>query len=198
MRKPLQRKALIGELVGITRNVRDTAANALLPLDINSLNFKPGPKSWSSAGCLYHLIYYARYYHPAISRALDKVGKSSSSQGEIFRPGWLGDYFARTMKAPGGIPKKKLPTIPVSAPQSDVYTHEIVRQFIGLQDELLGLLEKAQSIDLGRASTGTTATELIRLKLGDAFRVVVYHNERHLYQALRAVEAARMDGRVNE
>ena len=198
MTKTLHRKTLISELAGITRRVRDTAAAELLSIDIKTLNFKPGPKSWSAAGCLYHLIYYARYYHPAIKGALEKAGKDTGREGETFRPGWLGHFFARVMKAPGGIPKRKLPTVPASAPKADAYTHDIVRQFIDLQDEMLVLLKQAAMVNLSASSTGTTATELIRIKLGDAFRVVVYHNERHLHQALRAVEAARMDGRVNE
>jgi hypothetical protein len=191
MTKKLQRTALLGELAEITREVRAIAQQKLLSLDPAALNRKPGPKSWSAAGCLYHLNYYAAYYHPAIRRALDKAPTAPGPEAEIFRPGWLGDYFARMMKAPNGIPKKKLPTLPASAPHSDNYSHEIVRQFIGLQDEMLGFLKRAAAVDLGMASTGTTATELIRMKLGDALRVVIYHNERHVYQALRAVETAR-------
>ncbi|MGB3549023.1 MAG: hypothetical protein WBA17_18760 [Saprospiraceae bacterium] len=39
---------------------------------------------------------------------------------------------------------------------------------------------------MNRTKTAVSITKLIRLRLGDTLRVVVYHNQRHVAQALRA------------
>ena len=52
--------------------------------------------------------------------------------------------------------------------------------------QLLELLDKAAGINLGKVKTAISISPLIKLKLGDTFRVVIYHNERHLQQAMKA------------
>jgi uncharacterized protein (DUF2249 family) len=51
---------------------------------------------------------------------------------------------------------------------------------------MLELLEIARSKNLNRIRTSISISKLIKLKLGDTLRVVIYHNGRHLQQALRA------------
>ncbi len=60
---------------------------------------------------------------------------------------------------------------------------EVVEEFIRQQKQLLELLEKAGNVDLQKIKTGISISKLIRLKLGDTFRFVIYHNERHVVQA---------------
>jgi len=60
--------------------------------------------------------------------------------------------------------------------------------FIADQQALLAILEKAKVVDLKRTKTAISITKFLKLRLGDTLRVVIYHNERHLAQAIRAVE----------
>jgi hypothetical protein len=55
---------------------------------------------------------------------------------------------------------------------------------------MLELLEAARTVDLTRTKTGISITNLIKLRLGDTLRVVVYHNWRHIEQAQRAIQSA--------
>jgi len=60
---------------------------------------------------------------------------------------------------------------------------EVVNEFIKQQYQLIELLEKAKNIDLNAAKTNISISRLIKLKLGDTFRFVIYHNVRHIRQA---------------
>ena len=48
---------------------------------------------------------------------------------------------------------------------------------------LHALLEQAKQVDLVKVKTAISLTKLIRLRLGDTFRFLVTHIERHVLQA---------------
>jgi len=41
---------------------------------------------------------------------------------------------------------------------------------------------RASKVDLNKVKTGITISKLVRIKLGDILRVVIYHNDRHMEQ----------------
>lgn len=61
-----------------------------------------------------------------------------------------------------------------------------VVMFISQQKTSLKLLDKARALNLTKTKTSISISILKKLRLGDIFRVVIYHNERHLIQALKA------------
>ena len=58
-----------------------------------------------------------------------------------------------------------------------------IERFVSQQEKILNLLDKSREIDLNKTKTAISISKLIKLKIGDTFRVVIYHNERHLEQA---------------
>lgn len=46
----------------------------------------------------------------------------------------------------------------------------------------------ARNKDLGKIKTSISISKWIKLKLGDTFRVIIYHNERHIVQANKIAE----------
>lgn len=63
----------------------------------------------------------------------------------------------------------------------------IITTFLEQQNQLIELLERSKDLDLNKIKTSISISKLIRLKLGDTFRVVIYHNLRHIEQAKTAV-----------
>lgn len=63
-----------------------------------------------------------------------------------------------------------------------------IDRFIKQQKQMLRLLEMAGKRDLNRIKMPTTLGKWIKMRLGDILRFVVYHNQRHILQADRAVE----------
>lgn len=84
------------------------------------------------------------------------------------------------------LPKEKLnkmKTFQSMNPAGSQLGTEVLEKFLKQQEELLALLEKAKTVDLAKTKTAISISKLIKLRLGDTFRVVIYHNYRHIVQA---------------
>ena len=57
-----------------------------------------------------------------------------------------------------------------------------------LQEELLSYLETAKNKNLDKIKTKTTLP-ILKFKLGDTFRFIIHHNERHIVQAKRVLNS---------
>ncbi|MDR4954683.1 DinB family protein [Chryseobacterium sp. ES2] len=146
----------------------------------HDLNFRTSTESWSTLECLEHLIRYGDFYIPEISRIISSANKSPQS---YFKPGILGNYFAKSM-----LPKQNLNTMKTLKAMNPIHSNldkSVVDTFINYQGKLLELLEEAQYIDLEKTKTSISISKLIKLKLGDTFRFVIYHNARHVEQIKR-------------
>lgn len=158
-------------------------AEQLLLLVPQQLLQKPHENAWNALECLEHLNYYGDFYIPEIAQ---QMNNSSLPKNTQFKSSWLGNYFANTM-----LPKEKLnkmKTLKSTNPvfQSSALDNAVISKFIAQQKELLQLLEKAQQKDLTRIKTAISISKMIKLRLGDTLRVVIYHNTRHMLQAFRA------------
>ena len=54
-------------------------------------------------------------------------------------------------------------------------------------NQLLEIIDSSKAVNLRKVKIPISISTIIRLKLGDAFLFVVYHNQRHLQQALNLV-----------
>ena len=176
---------LLNELEEITQaNLNQAKSFEKLPLE--QLNAQQNPKSWSILECLQHLLYYGDFYHQEIDKTL---AKNDFPANDSFSPGYLGDKFAQLLRPkPGAI---KMPAPPGYRPNGSKLNVEVVERFIGQQEHLLLLLEKARHTDLTRTKVGISLAPWLKLRLGDIFKIVVYHNQRHVQQAQRALKAAQ-------
>lgn len=163
-------------LIGIARTFK--------ALDATQLNFKRHPHEWNILECLEHLNLYGDFYLPAIELEMMAHQKTTSSS---YKPGILGNYFVKMIRLREK--QKKMSTTSDKNPvrQSRPLSATTIDRFLGQQERLKTLLERAQPLDLGKIKTPVSISRLIRLKLGDTLRFVVYHNERHIDQAERAL-----------
>ena len=178
----MRSKDLLEDLLQRTHENANKAKNfASLPLE--TLNWKSSPDSWSILECLEHLNRYGDYYIPEIEK---RIASSQHRPSESFKSGWLGNYFANTM-----LPKErqsKMKTFKSMNPNGSNLKVSTVSKFIAQQQALIGLLNKSQAIDLTKTTTGISISKWIKLRLGDTFRVVIYHNQRHIVQAERVLK----------
>ena len=151
---------------------------------VKVLNRKPSEDAWSALECLEHLNRYGRFYIPEMKHRIDSSNKSVSP---IFKSGKLGNYFAKSM-----IPRskmKKINTFKSMNPNGSKLDMAVVEEFVNQQEQILDILDSAKNVDLTKTKTGTSLSSLVKLRLGDTLRVVIYHNERHVVQAQRAMQA---------
>lgn len=174
----MQSDKLIQALQQVTEaNIIDAQMFKLLSLD--QLNQREGDASWSVLECIEHLNRYGDFYIPEIENKLK--GFEHLAKADKFSSGPIGNYFAKSM-LPGS---KKMKTFKTMNPIGSKLDISVLDKFIQQQKKLLELLEKASRSDLNKIKTSISITKLIRLKLGDTFRVVIYHNQRHVEQAKR-------------
>lgn len=67
----------------------------------------------------------------------------------------------------------------------------VIDRFTQQQKEYLELIDKSKSVDLNKVKTNVSISKIIRLKLGDTFRFIMAHNDRHLAQIDNIVQQLR-------
>jgi len=168
---------LISELKNMTEeNIQ--LAETLLSKESSELNFRNSEESWSILECLEHLNRYGNFYIPEIS---NRISTSKFPPKTEFSPGILGNYFAKSM-----LPKEKLNKMKTFKTMNPIHSKldkNVVNEFISQQNQLLDLLEQSGKINLEKTKTSISISKLIKLRLGDTFRFVIYHNLRHIEQA---------------
>ncbi len=172
-------------LAELTAQVRDhiARAKAMKELPLEHLNRQLEPGKWSALECLEHLSLYGDFYLPEIEK---RIAASRHNPAPVFKSGLLGNYFAVSM-----LPKPKLNkmnTFKDKNPAGSALDKSAIDRFLGQQEKLLQLLDKAKAVSLGKTRTSISISNLIKLKLGDTFRFVIYHNVRHMAQAARALQ----------
>tara|TARA_R110002096_G_scaffold27330_2_gene83700 strand:- start:6918 stop:7475 length:558 start_codon:yes stop_codon:yes gene_type:complete len=176
-------EVLISELIELTRqNINE--AEQLNQKPINELNWKLDEKTWSVLEAIEHLNLYGDFYLPEIEKYLSKSKKITEA---YYKPGLLGNYFAKSM-----LPKEKLNkmnTFKSKNPNGSNLDKSALERFLSQQEKTLILLNKARNISLNKIKVPTTLGKLVKLKLGDTFRVVIYHNLRHIVQTKKILEA---------
>lgn len=173
----MKTEKLINDLIEITQENKKRV-QLLNGQPIEKLKFKPNNESWSALECIEHLNRYGYFYIPEIQNRLEK---SNYERSESFKSGCLGNYFAKSM-----LPKEKLnkmKTFKSMNPLNCSLDKSVLDTFINQQDEILKLLERASTTDLTKIKTSISISKWIKLRLGDTFKIVIYHNIRHILQA---------------
>jgi len=152
-------------------------------LDVDALNWRVGSGTWNVLECLEHLCLYGDFYLPEIEQRMAKAKKGNYDH---FRPGLMGDRFAKMM-----LPREKtnkMKTFKDKNPTGRVLEISVLDRFLNQQSKLLLLLQSADDVDLNKIKTVISISNWIKLKLGDTFRFVIYHNDRHVDQARRVLK----------
>lgn len=150
---------------------------SLTALPEKKLQYRLHEGSWSVLECLEHLNRYAAFYNQEIEKRLSKAKPATSSE---FKSGYWGNKFAVDMLPKEGM--KKIKTFQSKNPiHSNLVASEVLMSFLQHQETMMTLLEKAKAYDLNRIKTSITLP-ILKFKLGDTFRFVIHHNERHIVQ----------------
>lgn len=148
----------------------------LLPDSV--LNWKERPEKWSMLECFEHLNRYSLYYNNAIGKAIAHAAKING-QYEV-KSTWMGKKFIAMMHPDN---KARHKTFARMNPIHSSLKREVIYTFTRNQREMLVMLDDASGINLNNASIPVEFFKLFRMNLGDAFKFVIVHEQRHLQQA---------------
>lgn len=184
--KKFKSEELIDQLEADVRHLI-AAAEHLQQADAVKLSYPPAEGKWSAAQALEHLNMYNRYYLPMIEKAMVHIPKEVNAW---FVPGFLGNYFTNMMMPKNVYEiKNKMKAMRSFRPDRGVNVEGVFKEFIEHQKKLLQLLETARKRNLEQVRIPISISKMIRLKLGDVFRFLVAHEQRHMIQARNAIRA---------
>jgi len=180
----MQSTQLLQEVTQHIQQVQQIAKQQLLPLNSEQLNHKPAPNKWSAAECLEHLNRYARYYNPAIEKAIQYSIDKQWLSTDSFTSTWLGKKSIAVVHPDNARASK---TMKHMNPAQSKINATVVQEFIDHQTKLLELVKTAQQVNLNKARIPIEFMKLLKLKLGDTLLFMDAHQRRHCNQALRAI-----------
>lgn len=174
----IEQAKLIEKLRGLTHTAKAQVLE-FKTYSIEQLNFKLNDTEWSILECIEHLCLYGEFYLPEIEK---KILNEEMVNKKDFKSGFLGNYFVNMIKASNT--KKIKATKQMDSTGSDL-NMSTINQFIKQLEWLDSLLVKSENVDLTNVKTAISLSKIIKLRLGDTLRFLVYHNERHVLQAQR-------------
>lgn len=155
-------------------------------LEVSELRRKSSPTTWSVLECIAHLNLYYAFYIPLLNEAL---ANSKPQKGiVIFKTGILGQFFVKLMDANRDNTKKMKAVAQMNPNGADLRVEEL-QLFINYQSEFLSILEQSKNYDLNSCHIPTVLSKWVTISLGDTFRFIVTHNERHLLQIQHCLKA---------
>ena len=169
----------------ITNNNLDFIQKNVAKLSENQINWKPSENTWSLLEIFAHLNEYAAFYHPAFTKKISLTRYRNPRINFISSP--LGKSAWKSMQL--GQLKNIKRKFNAARNFNPIFNKELVKGddiqiFKRFQEELLTILESAKSVNIQRAKVPTSISKFVRLRLGDAFLFVIYHNQRHIQQAM--------------
>lgn len=176
-------------LIELTKLVQNhiSFSKQLINRSEKELQFKLNKDSWSILECLEHLNLYSDFYVPEIKK---RIESSKLKKGKHFKSGYLGNKFALDM-----LPKENMKTMNTFKSKNPINSkldsEKIILKFINQQEEMLSLLEIAKGKNLSKIKTSITLP-FLKFRLGDTFRFVIYHNERHIVQAQKVLKLNKL------
>lgn len=149
--------------------------------ELKALEQKPKPESWSALECLEHLCRYGDFY---LTECQGVINGARPTKASYFKSSWLGEYFAKSMWPAKEL--KKMNTFKSMNPSYSETRPGVLAEFEQQLEAWDHFLAASRDYSWQQLKTSISISKLIKLRLGDTLRVVLYHQERHLRQALRA------------
>ncbi|MBD0298004.1 MAG: DinB family protein [Flavisolibacter sp.] len=171
---------LINELQEDVRQLK-AAAEFIQQQDKVKLSYSLDDGRWTVIQIIEHMNMYGRFYLPVIEKEL---AVKTDERSAWFNSGRLGNYFTKSMKPTNVYEvKNKMKTMKDYEPEGGLSATNVLNEYIQQKDKLLQLLDLARDRNLNTIRIPITITRLLKLRLGDTFRFLVAHEQRHMIQA---------------
>ena len=157
-------------------------------LDAAAWAARPSDRQWSIGECLIHLNVTSEHYLPLIDDAL-REGRAKGLAGTgPFRRGLIGWTLETLLEPPYRI---RLKTSPVFVPVKVEPMADVLERFDEYQTQLLARIDRSAGLALDRLTVVSPFDGRVRYNVYVAFRLVVVHQRRHLWQAEQVRVQAR-------
>lgn len=163
----------------------------LQALSQETLNRPPHAGKWSIAQIIEHLNSYNRYYIPQIQSVLKKGEEKKVKPNSQFNTGVIGGYFTNMMMPKENGKMRRMPAPQDHVPKRILDGQKVLADFIETQTQLVALLQEASKTDLQKLKVSVSISKWMKLRLGDTFRFLIAHQQRHFRQLHTAVKQVK-------
>ena len=145
---------------------------------------RPTPLDWSAAECIAHLSLSSEQFLPVLQKAIADARERGWTSKR--KPGM--DMIGRTLRWFLEPPiRKRVKTAARFVPRSARAKAEAFGEFATLQSKLVDAMHAAEGLDLRKIKVVSPFDRRVKFNLYSAFRILVAHQRRHLWQAEQAV-----------
>lgn len=182
---PGLRSPMLAQLLVELDRIEPRTRVAVTGLPESKFREAPPDGGWSVAEVFEHLCVGNRsYLDGPLPRAVERALAQGPSQ-RAWKPSWIGGWLTHSL-VEGAKPMRAPRLYRVGTPRPNV-----VDEFLKSVAEIRRLMLQVDGHDL-RVGMASPVTPILRMNLGDAFRVLVVHSHRHLAQAERTRRAVGM------
>lgn len=142
--------------------------------------WRPAPGRWSIGENVDHLTTTGRVYLPAFDDAVDVARSRSLYREGPFRYGVLERLMAWSMEPPIRF-RLRNPRSLTPGPRRPLV--DVMRDFVALQGQLRDRIRGANGLDLMLTKVRSPLANRLVLSMGAAFRILLAHERRHLWQS---------------
>jgi len=152
--------------------------------DLEHLNLPEADRKWSMLQCVAHMTLAAQVYVDNTDKAFGKHEKRDPNYE--FRSHWRSDFFTnRIAPDANAIIKNRIRTIKSMYPKEILDKEQTLNEFNDLHNRMLNQLEIARNYDLNKIKIPSAVGPILKFRLGDGFRFVIAHAQRHIVQLKR-------------
>jgi uncharacterized damage-inducible protein DinB len=183
---------LFNELEKITNENIQTIEEKFTHLSNDQLNWKPRQDYWNIREVFAHLYEFAKYYHSAFSKKIDTTRFVEPTENFVSSP--LGKSMWSAMKLGNAKNvKRKMKSHKLYNPTivPSIVTETVVQDLLTSQHELLKIINRAKGINIRKAKIKLANNNVIKFRIGDALLYVIYHNQRHIQQAINLLQHSK-------
>ncbi len=168
------------ELTALADHVRATFGNRTA----EELNRKPGPKSWSAAECLDHLVVLDRLYFDLPERIRNGTYRANwlTRVGPYVR---LGSRLMERFSDPEA--RTKVGTVSLMEPSHSTFGTDIVDRYLAHLADADRFIGEVEALGDRAPVIRSPASPLFVYPLAEVPRFLVRHHWRHIRQAERAL-----------
>lgn len=153
-------------------------------LDPEQLVRRPAAGGWSVGEVLEHLCRADEAYLPRLTNLVHHARRDAGAPAREWKASFFGNLIATTLEKPRPVKSPKIFRV-VGAPRTGV-----VEDFLARDRRVVTMMDDAATIDWRNARLASPAlpVPIIRMNLGDVFRIHVVHVRRHLGQMERVTK----------
>lgn len=182
MPDPVDPAPYLDHLHAEAKATRDRVAERFGPLTEEQRRWRPPEGGWGIADCLAHLTITDTGYLDNLERSL--AGRTRGDAAPPFKPGPLATKFIRMLE-PDAPRRLKAPKR--FRPEEGDAPAGTLGRYLETQDRLLKRIQELHGFDLTRIKVASPVSGLLRFRTGDALRLMVVHDKRHVAQAERVL-----------